>query len=165
MIAKMQPARQHSSSFKRLQKYLTTERDPETGGLILRGDVLMSSNFVDLRTVADEMEGVASLNPRCNDAVCHYELSWPPGRTSDPATMGRLSVTHIEGTRISRPSILDRCARRQEALPHPHHGEQSSSWDTQSAHALSELVHSGCRRTLPRSEIWLGTYAWSDTMG
>jgi hypothetical protein len=79
MIAKMQPARQHSSSFKRLQKYLTTEHDPETGGLIMRGDVVMSSHFVDLRTVADEMERVASLNPRCKDAVCHYELSWPPG--------------------------------------------------------------------------------------
>jgi len=78
MIAKMQPARQHSSSFKRLQKYLTTERDPETGRLIPRGDILMSSHFVDLRTVADEMEGVASLNSRCKDAVCHYELSWPP---------------------------------------------------------------------------------------
>ena len=78
MIAKMQPARQHSSSIKRLQKYLTTERDPETGRLIPRGDILMSSHFVDLRTVADEMEGVASLNSRCKDAVCHYELSWPP---------------------------------------------------------------------------------------
>jgi hypothetical protein len=26
-----------------------------------------------------EMQGVASLNNRCKDAVCHYELAWPPG--------------------------------------------------------------------------------------
>jgi hypothetical protein len=25
------------------------------------------------------MKGVESLNPRCNDAVFHYELAWPPG--------------------------------------------------------------------------------------
>jgi hypothetical protein len=25
------------------------------------------------------MEGIAFLNPRCKDALCHYELSWPPG--------------------------------------------------------------------------------------
>ena len=25
------------------------------------------------------MKGVESLNARCNDAVCHYELAWPPG--------------------------------------------------------------------------------------
>ena len=79
MIAKVQPSRQHSSSFRRLQEYLTKERDLDTGELVLRGDVVMSRNFVDLDTVAEEMEGVASLNPRCKDAVCHYELSWPPG--------------------------------------------------------------------------------------
>ena len=25
------------------------------------------------------MLGVASLNDRCKDALCHYELAWPPG--------------------------------------------------------------------------------------
>jgi hypothetical protein len=25
------------------------------------------------------MKGVESLNPRCNDAIFHYELAWPPG--------------------------------------------------------------------------------------
>jgi hypothetical protein len=25
------------------------------------------------------MEGIAFLNPRCKDALCHYELAWPPG--------------------------------------------------------------------------------------
>ncbi len=53
MIAKVQPARQHSSSFKRLCKYLTTERDADTGELLLRGDVVLSDNLAGLDTVAD----------------------------------------------------------------------------------------------------------------
>jgi hypothetical protein len=79
MIAKVQPARKHSSSFKRLQDYLTRERDADSGELLLRGDVVMSANLLGFDTAAMEMQGVASLNNRCKDAVCHYELAWPPG--------------------------------------------------------------------------------------
>jgi hypothetical protein len=79
MIAKVQPARKHSSSFKRLHEYLTQERDAETGELVLRGDVVLSWNLLGFDTAAIEMQGVASLNNRCKDAVCHYELAWPPG--------------------------------------------------------------------------------------
>ena len=78
MIAKVQPARQHSSSFRRLHAYLTTERDADTGEPLLRGDVVLSDNIAGLDTVAIQMEGIAFLNPRCKDALCHYELSWPP---------------------------------------------------------------------------------------
>jgi hypothetical protein len=39
----------------------------------------MSHNLVGIDTAAAEMKGVESLNPRCNDAVFHYELAWPPG--------------------------------------------------------------------------------------
>jgi hypothetical protein len=55
------------------------ERDPVTGETLLRGDVVMSHNLVGIDTAAAEMKGVESLNPRCNDAVFHYELAWPPG--------------------------------------------------------------------------------------
>ena len=79
MIAKVQPTRQHASSFKRLCKYLTTERDADTGEPLLRGDVVLSENLAGLDTVSIQMEGIAFLNPRCKDALCHYELSWPPG--------------------------------------------------------------------------------------
>ena len=80
MIAKVQPSKRKSrSSFKRLLNYLTTERDPDTGKSLLRGDVVMSYNLVGIDTAAAEMKGVESLNPRCNDAVFHYELAWPPG--------------------------------------------------------------------------------------
>ena len=63
----------------RLLNYLTMERDPDTGKTLLRGDVVMSHNLVGIDTAAAEMKGVESLNPRCNDAVFHYELAWPPG--------------------------------------------------------------------------------------
>jgi hypothetical protein len=79
MIAKVQPTRQHASSFRRLCKYLTEERDADTGEPHLRGDVVLSDNLAGLDTVAIQMEGIAFLNPRCKDALCHYELSWPPG--------------------------------------------------------------------------------------
>jgi hypothetical protein len=79
MIAKVQPTRKHSSSFKRLQEYLTRERDADSGELLLRGEVVMSENLLGFDTAAMEMQGVASLNNRCKDAVCHYELAWPPG--------------------------------------------------------------------------------------
>jgi len=80
VIAKVQPSKQKSrSSFKRLLNYLTMERDQETGKTLLRGDVVMSHNLVGIDTAAAEMKGVESLNPRCNDAVFHYELAWPPG--------------------------------------------------------------------------------------
>ena len=38
----------------------------------------MSKNLLGFDTAAMEMQGVASLNNRCKDAVCHYELAWPP---------------------------------------------------------------------------------------
>jgi hypothetical protein len=79
MIVKVQPSRKHSSSFKRLREYLTQERDAETGEVVLRGDVVLSWNLLSFDTAAAEMQGVASLNDRCKDAVCHYELAWPPG--------------------------------------------------------------------------------------
>jgi len=52
MIAKVQPTRQHASSFRRLCKYLTTERDADTGELLSRGDVVLSDNVAGLDTVA-----------------------------------------------------------------------------------------------------------------
>src|ERR1039458_2389852 len=80
MIAKVQPSKQKSrSSFKRLLNYLTKELDPETGETLLRGEAILSNNLVGIDTAAAEMKGVESLNPRCNDAVLHYELAWPPG--------------------------------------------------------------------------------------
>jgi hypothetical protein len=80
MIAKVQPSKRKSrSSFKRLLNYLTTERDPTTGDTRLRGDVVLSGNLVGIDTAAAEMKALEFFNPRCHDAVFHYELAWPPG--------------------------------------------------------------------------------------
>ncbi len=80
MIAKVQPSRRKSrSSFKRLLNYLTKERDAITGDTRLRGDVVLSSNLVGIDTAAAEMKALEFFNPRCHDAVFHYELAWPPG--------------------------------------------------------------------------------------
>jgi len=80
VIGKVQLSRQNSrSSFRRLLDYLTKERDPDTEETRLRGDVVLSSNLVGIDTAAAEMKAVESLNLRCNDVVCHYELAWPPG--------------------------------------------------------------------------------------
>src|ERR1017187_4776445 len=80
MIAKVQPSKQKSrSSFKRLLNYLTKEVDPETGETLLRGEAVLSNNLAGIDTAATEMNAVESLNLRCDDAVCHFELAWPPG--------------------------------------------------------------------------------------
>ena len=80
MIAKVQPSKRKSrSSFKRLLNYLTTEREATTGDTLLRGDVVLSNNLVGIETAAAEMKALEFFNPRCHDAVFHYELAWPPG--------------------------------------------------------------------------------------
>jgi hypothetical protein len=80
MIAKVQPSKRKSgSSFKRLLNYLTKECDLETGEALLRGEAVLSNNLVGIDTAAAEMKAVESQNLRCDDAVCHYELAWPPG--------------------------------------------------------------------------------------
>jgi hypothetical protein len=80
MIAKVQPGKRKSrSSFKRLLNYLTREHDATTGETRLRGDVVLSGNLVGIDTAAAEMKALEFFNPRCHDAVFHYELAWPPG--------------------------------------------------------------------------------------
>ena len=67
---------------------------PIPGNLLLRGDAVLSDNLAGLDTVAIQMEGIAFLNPRCKDALCHYELAWPPGeRPTRPQWMDCASHT------------------------------------------------------------------------
>jgi hypothetical protein len=96
MIAKVQPSKQKSrSSFKRLLNYLTKEVDPETGETLLRGEAVLSNNLVGIDTALAEMKAVESLNLRCDDAVCHYELAWPPGeRPTRAQWMDAAEYTH-----------------------------------------------------------------------
>jgi hypothetical protein len=103
MIAKVQQTRQHASSFNRLCKYLTTERGADTGESLLRGDAVLSDNLAGLDIASVQMEGIAFLNQHCKDALCHYELSWPPGE------------------RPTRPQWIDCALHTLEALGYRDH--------------------------------------------
>ena len=120
----------------------------------------MSSHFVDLRTVADEMEGVASLNPRCNDAVCHYELSWPPGE------------------RPTRPQWADSALHTLKALGYQGHQFLIVAHDDKKhfhIHIMVNKVHPGTLRALTPYRNWFtldaavrfleAKYGWAHTPG
>ena len=160
MIVKVQPSRKHSSSFKRLREYLTQERDAETGELVLRGDVVLSWNLLSFDTAAGEMQGVASLNDRCKDAVCHYELSWPPGE------------------RPTRPQWTDSAVQTLKALGYEDHQYMVVAHDDKKhfhIHIMVNKVHPETLRAPTRYNNWLALdaaarrleakYGWAHTPG
>ena len=120
----------------------------------------MSSHFVDLRTAADEMEGVASLNPRCKDAVCHYELSWPPGE------------------RPTRPQWAGSALHTLKALGYQGHQFLIVAHDDKKhfhIHIMVNKVHPGTLKALTPFRNWLtldaavrfleAKYGWAHTPG
>jgi hypothetical protein len=160
MIAKVQPTRQHASSFKRLCKYLTTERDADTGEPLLRGDVVLSDNLAGLDTVAVQMEGIAFLNPRCKDALCHYELSWPPGE------------------RPTRPQWIDCASHTLKALGYRDHQFMIVAHDDKKhfhIHIMVNKVHPETFKAHTPYRNWLtldaamrcleAKYGWAHTAG
>jgi hypothetical protein len=160
MIVKVQPSRKHSSSFKRLREYLTQERDAETGELVLRGDVVLSWNLLGFDTAAGEMQGVASLNDRCKDAVCHYELSWPPGE------------------RPTRSQWTDSALHTLKALGYEDHQFMIVAHDDKRhfhIHIMLNKVHPETLRAPTRYNNWLALdaaarlleakYGWAHTPG
>lgn len=160
MIAKVQPARQRSGSFKRLLKYLTEERDADTGKPLLRGDVVVSDNLAGLDTVAVQMEGIAFLNPRCKDALCHYELSWPPGE------------------RPTRPQWIDCASHTLKALGYRDHQFMIVAHDDKKhfhVHIMVNKVHPETFKAHTPYRNWLtldaaarfleAKYGWAHTPG
>ncbi|MGB6857865.1 MAG: TraI/MobA(P) family conjugative relaxase [Terracidiphilus sp.] len=160
MIVKVQPSRKHSSSFKRLREYLTQERDADTGELVLRGDVVLSWNLLSFDTAAGEMQGVASLNDRCKDAVCHYELAWPPGE------------------RPTRPQWTDSAVQTLKALGYEDHQYMVVAHDDKKhfhIHIMVNKVHPQTLRAPTRYNNWLALdgaarsleakYGWAHTPG
>ena len=160
MIVKVQPSRKHSSSFKRLHEYLTQEHDAETGEPILRGDVVLSWNLLSFDTAAGEMQGVASLNDRCKDAVCHYELAWPPGE------------------RPTRPQWTDSALQTLKALGYEGHQYMVVAHDDKKhfhIHIMVNKVHPQTLRAPTRYNNWLALdaaarrleakYGWAHTPG
>jgi len=160
MIVKVQPSRKHASSFKQLCEYLTQERDADTGELVLRGDVVLSWNLLAFDTAAGEMQGVASLNDRCKDAVCHYELSWPPGE------------------RPTRPQWTDSAVQTLKALKYEGHQYMIVAHDDKKhfhIHIMVNKVHPVTLRAPTRYNNWLALdaaarlleakYGWAHTPG
>jgi hypothetical protein len=161
MIAKVQPARQHSSSFRRLHAYLTTERDADTGEPLLRGDVVLSDNIAGLDTVAIQMEGIAFLNPRCKDALCHYELSWPPGeRPREQWTVCAMYTLRKLGYQDHQYMVV--AHDDKSALPHSHHGEQSSSFRRYRA---PTPFRNWLTLSMPQHVVLEAKYGWAHTPG
>jgi len=160
MIVKVQPSRKHSSSFKRLHEYLTQERDADTEELVLRGDVVLSWNLLGFDTAAGEMQGVASLNDRCKDAVCHFELAWPPGE------------------RPTRPQWTDSALQTLKALGYEDHQYMIVAHDDKRhfhIHIMVNKVHPETLRAPTRYNNWLALdaaarlleakYGWAHTPG
>ena len=160
MIVKVQPSRKHSSSFKRLREYLTQERDADTGELVLRGDVVLSENLLSFDTAAGEMQGVASLNDRCKDAACHYELAWPPGE------------------RPTRPQWADSALQTLKALGYEDHQYMIVAHDDKKhfhIHIMVNKVHPETLRAPTPYRNWLALdaaarlleakYGWAHTPG
>jgi hypothetical protein len=160
MIAKVQPARQRSGSFKQLLKYLTEERDAGTGKPLLRGDVVVSDNLAGLDTVVVQMEGIAFLNPRCKDALCHYELSWPPGE------------------RPTRPQWIDCASHTLKALGYRDHQFMIVAHDDKKhfhIHIMVNKVHPETFKAHTPYRNWLtldaavrcleAKYGWAHTSG
>jgi hypothetical protein len=106
------------------------------------------------------MKGVESLNPRCNDAVFHYELAWPPGE------------------RPSRAEWVDSALYTLNQLGFKEHQYVLVAHDDKKhfhIHAMVNKVHPETYRAHTPTYSWLtldgavrhleAKYGWSHTLG
>ena len=120
----------------------------------------MSHNLVGIDTAAAEMKGIESLNPRCNDAVFHYELAWPPGE------------------RPSRAEWVDSALYTLNQLGFKEHQYVLVAHDDKKhfhIHAMVNKVHPETYRAHTPTYSWLtldgavrhleAKYGWSHTLG
>jgi len=97
MIAKCSQLENTQQLQNGFQEYLTGSVI-DTGELLLR-DNLSCRRIFWLRHSSDGDARVASLNNRCKDAVCHYELAWLQVSVRLDNN-GQLRAAHDEGARI-----------------------------------------------------------------
>jgi len=120
----------------------------------------LSENLAGLDTVAIQMEGIAFLNPRCKDALCHYELSWPPGE------------------RPTRPQWVDSALHTLKALGYEGHQFLIVAHDDKKhfhIHIILNKVHPETLRAPTPYRNWLtldaavrfleAKYGWAHTPG
>lgn len=69
----------HSIGFARLTQYITRESVPDilTGLTVEKTIGIEIGNLGSLESAAEQMRGIAKENPRVEDPVFHYILSWP----------------------------------------------------------------------------------------
>jgi len=80
MLAKVAKKRADGgTSFQSLVRYISHEVDEETGEIVGRGVVWTSDAILDPEIAAKEMKLVALMNPRCENPVYHYILTWRDG--------------------------------------------------------------------------------------
>ena len=120
----------------------------------------MSENLLSFDTAAGEMLGVASLNDRCKDALCHYELAWPPGE------------------RPTRPQWTDAALHTLKALGYRDHQYMIVAHDDKKhfhIHIMLNKVHPETLRAHTPYRNWLALdaaarfleakHGWSHTPG
>jgi len=120
----------------------------------------MSENLLSFDTAAGEMQGVASLNDRCKDALCHYELAWPPGE------------------RPTRPQWTDAALHTLKALGYRDHQYMIVAHDDKKhfhIHIMLNKVHPETLRAHTPYRNWLALdaaarfleakHGWSHTPG
>ena len=106
------------------------------------------------------MQGVAALNDRCKDAVCHYELAWPPGE------------------RPTRPQWADSAFQTLKALGYEDHQYMIVAHDDKKhfhIHIMVNKVHPETLRAPTPYRNWLALdaaarlleakYGWAHTPG
>jgi hypothetical protein len=106
------------------------------------------------------MEGIAFLNPRCKDALCHYELSWPPGE------------------RPTRPQWMDCATHTLKALGYRDHQYMVVAHDDKKhfhIHIMVNKVHPETFKAHTPYRNWLtldaamrvleAKYGWKHTAG
>jgi len=121
---------------------------------------VLSNNLAGLETVAVQMEGIAFLNPRCKDALCHYELSWPPGE------------------RPTRPQWMDCASHTLKALGYREHQFMVVAHDDKKhfhIHIMVNKVHPETFKAHTPYRNWLtldaamrfleAKYGWTHTAG
>lgn len=74
-----EPRRDGLTSFDRLGRYLTKERSKESGEVIARGPIFISSALLSVDTAILEMKSTASQNARVGDPILHFQISWREG--------------------------------------------------------------------------------------
>lgn len=161
--------RDRGTSFRKLCKYLTTERDPKTGEDKPRGEILLSDNVLSLATAPLEMRGIAAHNPLCKDPVYHYQIAWPPGEQPSQQQWEAAAVKTLADLGFSERQYLI-VAHHDRDHFHIHIMVNKVHPESYRAHTPYRDVYTldKAMRELEHAQGWsegVGTYRWDKEAG